>query len=152
MRLAAEADARRAHAQSVIVLKGGRLVGVVERAELERVTLDEGVLAKDVGDIHLLVTHLDFSEIDRIQRAVGVFLDHVEHRHVVLIPVRLEIAEHPHAEVRVVENEAAKIAGELLNAHAHRRSIEEWRAPALATFAAQEWYQFGRIAQTPFEE
>src|SRR5262245_20801785 len=152
MRLAAEADARRGHSQSVIVLESCRLVGVVERAELERVALDEGVLAKDVGDIHLLVAHLNFGEIDRIQRAVGVFLEHVEIRQVVLIPVRLEIAEHPHAEVRVVENEAAKIAGEFLNAHAHRGSIEEWRAPAFAVFAAQEWNQFGGIAQTPLEK
>src|SRR5262249_41197320 len=66
MRLAAEADARRAHAQSVIVLFGGRLVRVVERAELERVALDEGVLAKEVGDVDLLVAHIDFGEIDRV--------------------------------------------------------------------------------------
>src|SRR5262249_28003370 len=152
MCLAAEADACRAYAQSVIVLKGARLVGVVEPAELERVALDEGILAKEVRDVDLLVAHIDLGELDRVQLAVGVFLEHVEHRQVVLIPVRPDVAEHPRAEVRVAEDKASKIAGEFLDAHAHRGRIEERRTTALAPFAAQERYQFRRIAQTPFEE
>src|SRR5262245_66206251 len=94
----------------------------------------------------------DILEIDLVQLAIGVFLQHVEIDRVVLIPVRLEIADHSPAEVRVAENEAAKIAGEFLDAHAHRCRIEERRTPALALFAAQEWEHPGRVAQPPFDE
>src|SRR5262249_19208920 len=65
---------------------------------------------------------------------------------------RRDIAEHPRAEVRVAEDEAAEIAGECLDANAHRGCIEERRTPALAAFAAQEREHPGRVAEPPFEE
>src|SRR5262249_38423728 len=88
--------------------------------------------------------------VDRVQLTVGLFFEHVEIGKVVLPPVRRDVAEHPHAKVRVAEDEAAEIAGELLNAHAHRARIEERGAPLLTPFAAQERQYFCRIAQTPF--
>src|SRR5262245_6730220 len=94
----------------------------------------------------------DILEIDLVQLAIGVFLQHVEIDRVVLIPVRREIAEHSRAEVRVAENEAAEIAGEFLDAHAHRCRIEERRTPALALFAAQKRERLGRVSQPPFDE
>src|SRR5262245_3131807 len=146
------AEQRWARLKQACILKRARLVVVVERADLQRVTFDERVLAVDVGDVDPLVAKPDFGEIDVVKLAVGVFLQHVEIDHVVLIPVRREIAEHSRAEVRVAENEAAEIAGEFLDSHAHRCRIEERRTPALALFAAQEWEHPGRVAQPPFDE
>src|SRR5262245_29507335 len=146
------AEQRWARLKQACILKRARLVVVVEHAELERVTIDERVLAVEVGDVDPLIAKPDFGEIDLVQLAIGVFLQHVEIDHVVLIPVRLEIAEQSRAEIRVAENEAAEIAGELLDADAHRCRIEERRTPALAPFAAQKRERLGRVAQPPFDE
>src|SRR5215470_428300 len=146
------AERRGAHLQIVFILKSARLVVVVERAELERVTFDERVLAVEVGDVDPLIAPSDILEIDLVQLAISVFLQHVEIDGVVLIPVRLEIAEQSRAEIRVAENEAAEIAGEFLDAHAHRGRIEERRTPSLAPFAAQKRERLGRVSQPPFDE
>src|SRR5262249_45388747 len=145
-----DADARGADEDSVLIVARARLVAVVMRAELDRVTFGERVLAEDVGDIDLLIAEFDFAEVDRVQLTVGLFFEHVEIGKVVLPPVRRDVAEHPHAKVRVAEDEAAEIAGELLNAHAHRARIEERGAPLLTPFAAQERQYFCRIAKTQF--
>src|SRR5262245_36399495 len=81
------AERRGAHLHFVLVLKYASLVVVVERAELQRVTFDERVLAVEVGDVNPLVAKSDFGEIDLVKFAVGIFLQQVEKDQVVLIPV-----------------------------------------------------------------
>ena len=71
-----------------------------------------------MATIDLLIATAEF-----IQIGVGVLLQHVEGSDVVLPAVVVVIAEHAHAEVCVVENEAAEIAYKWLNADARGNEI-----------------------------
>ena len=59
-----------------------------------------------------------------VEAAVGVLLQHVEVRQVVLEDVVVKVAEEARAGLFVAEDEAAEIAGEALDAHAERGEIE----------------------------
>src|SRR4029077_2231288 len=60
----------------------------------------------------------------RIQAAVGVLLQHVEVRQVVLEPVAAERAEQARARLLIREDEAPEVARESLNSHPDRCEIE----------------------------
>ena len=67
------------------------VVLVVMDAELRRVARPNEVLSKIVGDRHRLI-----SIAKRVQPAVGVFLQLIEHDRVVLIAIRIGRAEDAH--------------------------------------------------------
>src|SRR5205085_12171927 len=85
---------------------------------LRRVALPNKILLKNVRDKDLLIARVEF-----IQIGIGVLLAHVEPDHVVLPEIVVVVAEDADAEIRVVENEAAEIAHEWLDAKARGNEI-----------------------------
>src|SRR4051812_48981303 len=98
-------------------MEGGVVANVVN-AELLRVTADEEVLPIQIGNGDPL-----FAKLQRVESGVGVFLEPVENGEVVLIAIRGVVAERAHAEVRVVEDEAAEVAVERLRTDADGNEI-----------------------------
>src|ERR1051326_3741850 len=88
------------------------------KAALDRVTLANEILPKDVGDVNVLM-----ARVEAVQAAVRVFLEHREVRGVELHPVVVGAAENACAEVVVGKNEAAKVGNKRLNAGAHGDEI-----------------------------
>jgi len=64
--------------QVVTIDKESRLIIAVMETELCRVAENECVLTKEVCDINLLVAELELSEINRIELAIGLFLQERE--------------------------------------------------------------------------
>ena len=100
------------------------------KAQLGRVTFREKILAENIGDQDLLIACVEL-----VQIRVGVFLEHVEGGEIVLPAVVVVVAEDARAEIGVVENEAAKIAHEWLNAETRRNEIVIVREIADVNFA-----------------
>ena len=75
-------------------------------------------MPENIGHVDLLVT-----PIELIQVRVSVLLEHVERGDVVLPAVIVVIAEDADTKVRVIKNEAAKIAYEWLNADTRGNEI-----------------------------
>src|SRR4051812_27012906 len=99
------------------------------RADLRRVAGFDEILNIEIRYQNFLI-----ATMRRIQQAVGVLLQHVEVRGIVLILVRLQISEHPHARLIIEENETAKVAVELLRPCAYGNEIEfrtRFREPCL---------------------
>ena len=84
-------------------------VGV--KAQLRGVTLGKKILAENIRDENLLI-----APVELVQIGVSVFFEHVEGDYVVLPEIVVVVAENADAEIRVVEDETAKIAHERLNA------------------------------------
>src|SRR5215467_3778712 len=95
-----------------------RVVFVVMKTGLNRIAAGKKILAIDVGDHHLLA-----AELHAIEPAVGVLFEHREISRVVLIAVRIEVAEDAQAGFLVKEDEASEIAVEGLDARASRNRI-----------------------------
>ena len=89
------------------------MVDICQETELAGITFPNQILPKDVGHVNLL-----FTPTELIQVGVRVLLEHIEGGDVVLPAVVAVIAEDADAQVGIVENEAAKIAHERLNAGA----------------------------------
>src|SRR5262249_37916218 len=117
------------------------------KAELCGVAFDERILPVEVGNHYELVAKFVAVAVDqsreeaRVEIAVGVLLQHVEARHVKVVTVVGELAEEATAQIEVVEDEAAKVAVELLNARAQKGRIEIGALALLAAFTAQEGQQ-----------
>src|ERR1700722_11911289 len=115
------ANRRRAHEKTVVVVVDGGIVLVVMNAQLRGVTLEQEILAKHVGDDHLLIT-----ERHGIQAAVGILFEEIKIRDVVLPPIRIEIAEDADARLLFHKQETAEVAIKSLNAGAHRDKVVIW--------------------------
>src|SRR5205823_958677 len=111
--IAYAADRRRARDEIVLIEVPLAAVEVRMKAELRGVALPNKILLEDICDKDLLVARVEF-----IQVGIGVLLAHVERDHIVLPEIVVVVAEDTEAKVRVVENEAAEIADERLNAEA----------------------------------
>src|SRR6185369_11137419 len=94
---------------SVAVVMGAAVVEASREAPLGGVTFPEEVLPIEIGDDHLLIT-----PVECVQVGVGVLLAHIEPDEVVLKAIIGPISENTHAEVHIVEKEAAKIGVERL--------------------------------------
>ena len=80
-------------------------VEVGQKVELTGVACPKKVLPIDVQDVDLLVAQIEFIEV-----RISVLLEHLERGHVPLPAVIVVIPKEPHAEIGVVENQAAEIA------------------------------------------
>src|SRR5512140_1076330 len=96
--------------EAIVVIVQRRLIAVVVIAERRRVTFREEVLDVNVRNSDLLV-----AGIECIQSAVGVLLKQVKISGVVLNAIRVQVAENSQAGLFVGEDEAAEVAGELLD-------------------------------------
>src|ERR1700739_3223201 len=112
------ADRRGPRDESVFIVMPAVVVEVADKRELAGVTFPNQVLPKDVRDVNLLR-----SRFELVQVRIRIFLAHVEGGEIVLPTIVVVVPENADAEVRVVENETAKIANERLHADAHRYEI-----------------------------
>ena len=104
--------------KSVLVVVPLAAIEVGVKAQLRGVALGEKILAENIRDEDLLI-----APVELVQIGVSVLFEHVESGHVVLPEIIVVVAEDADAEIRVVENEAAKIAHERLNAEARGNEI-----------------------------
>src|SRR5262249_30479282 len=74
--------------------------------------------------------------------------EHLEVDQVVLVSVRLEIAEQPSAEVAIVKDETAEVGVEALNTAAKRGCVEERAVAALTPLTTQEGQESRCISNT----
>ena len=105
--------------EAVFVDQEAGLIVIVERAEIQRVALGEEIAPVEIGCVDLLAARLPV-----VEAAVGVLLQQVEVRQIVLEDVVVKVAEEARAGLFVAEDEAAEIAGEALDAHAERGEID----------------------------
>ncbi len=82
-------------------------------AQLSGIALFNKILPIQIGNPNPLAP-----EIKRIQAAVGIFFQHVEIGHVVLIFIVLMISKQANPEVVIKEDQPAKIAVKLLDSSA----------------------------------
>src|SRR2546423_11876544 len=113
------ADQSRAHQKSVAIEFAAVPIVVVKRTGLNRVTLLDEVLSKNIRNVNILLP-----PTETIQAAVRVLLELREVSRVELISIVVERTKHASAEIVVRKNEAAKIGDERLNADARRNEIK----------------------------
>src|SRR5262249_51784518 len=101
---------RRPHRKPILVEVYRWPVVIEQKAELGRVSLPYRVLSKEIGDVHILVP-----EVQRVQIAVRVLLQHVEIRRVELITVARVVAEQARSQIDGAKNKSAKVADEGLD-------------------------------------
>src|ERR1700730_17800901 len=104
--------------KAVVVIMGAALVMVVMEADLRRVTRKEEVLAVVIEDQRILMPVRE-----RVQKAVGIFFGLIEINQVELVAIGKSRAEQADRAIRVIENETAKVAVELLRAGTDRHEI-----------------------------
>src|SRR5436853_7287596 len=97
-----------------------RPVGVVVKAELAGIAPPKRVLPEKIRYEHGLI-----SKVRSIQLAVRVLLEHIEVCDVELVSIIGVITKKPDAEIRIAEDEAAKIADKRLNYASNRSRIKE---------------------------
>src|SRR5262249_39064609 len=114
------ASRRRPNQKPVLIDEERRLIVIVERAEVERVALGEEIAPVEVRSVHLLP-----ARPPAVETAIGILLQHVEVRDVVLNNVVVQVAEEPRARLFVAEDQPARVAGETLDAYAKAGEIEE---------------------------
>src|SRR4029077_3056026 len=101
--------------QEIIIVEYERgIVLVVVEADLDGVAGLEEILAVQIAD-----EHLPLPVLKAVQTAIGVLVEHREVRGVVLVAIVAQVAEDADAGFLVVEDEAAEIAVEGLDAGAH---------------------------------
>ena len=72
----------------------------------------------------MIVTELfDVAAVELVEIGIRVLLHHVERRDVVLPAVVVVVSKNPDTEIGVVENEAAEIAHERLDAEPRRHEV-----------------------------
>src|SRR5690242_17265139 len=79
----------RPHEKTVAIEFNAASIVVVMKTALDRVALAHEVLAKDAGDVNVLM-----ARVEAIQAAIGIFLEHREVSGVELITVVVESAKH----------------------------------------------------------
>ena len=109
---------RRSHQKSVAIKFDAAAIVVVMKTSLDRVALANEVLAKDVGDVNVLM-----ARVEAIQTAIRVLLEHREIRGIELLSIVIESAKHARAEIVVGKNKPAEVGNKRLNAGAHRNEI-----------------------------
>ena len=97
----------------------GRVVLVGKKTEFRGVALRKEVLNVNVSNLYLLLARLE-----GVETAVGVLLQHVEVGQVVVDAVRTQVPEDSHSRLFIREDEAAKVAVELLNAGSDRHEVK----------------------------
>src|SRR5258705_8594664 len=112
------ADRRGPRNETILVVMSAGVVEISQESKFPSVTFPNQILSESVGYVNLL-----FAPTELIQVGVGVLLEHIEGSDVVLPAVIVVIAKDADAEVSIVENEAAEIAHERLNAGAQRNEI-----------------------------
>ncbi len=115
-------DRQRPHQEAVIVVidLAALVVGVADIGDLRGEAGNRQVLAIEIGDEDVVLAQL---LADVVEAAVGVLLQPAEIGEVVLPAVVVAVAEQAHAELAVLEQEAAEIGRERLDADAHRIEI-----------------------------
>src|ERR1700752_3041459 len=112
------ANRRGTRKETVVVVMHARLVLVIVDAELGRVTGVDEILQIKIRNNHLLVP-----QPERVEAAVGVLLEEIEIRRVVLPAVRVQVSKKSQAGLLVDKNKSAKIAGKTLDSRSHRYEI-----------------------------
>src|SRR5208337_1260172 len=112
-------DRSRTHQETVGVKVNRGIVLVGKKAEFRGVALGKKVLNVNVGNLYLL-----FTRLEGIETAVGVLLQHVEVGEVVVDAVRTQVPEYSHSRLLIREDEAAEVAGELLNSGTDRHEVK----------------------------
>src|SRR5690349_20464104 len=111
-------DQRGPDQKTVAIELHAAAIVVVMKAALNRVALAHEVLAKDVGDVDVLMAC-----VEAVQAAVRILLEHREVSGVELHAIVVGGAEHARTEVVVGEDEAAEVRDKWLYAGAHRDEI-----------------------------
>ncbi len=130
--VAVPAEPHRVHGLLVEGPDGGRadeeaihvevlVAAVVEDVQVEHqgVPGPDEVLNEVVHDAEVLLARIE----QPVQPAIRVFLERTEVGGVELMPIGAQVAEQAEAELVVAEDEAAKVAGERLNARAGRQEV-----------------------------
>src|SRR5437660_12406219 len=112
------ADRRGPRNEAVFVVMPTAVIEVRQETELASVTFPNQILPEHIGQVDLLPTPAEL-----IQVGVGVLLEHVEARDVVLPQVVVVIPENPNAKIGIVEDKPAEIAHERLDTGAQRNEI-----------------------------
>src|SRR2546423_241989 len=112
------ADRRWPRNETILVVMSAGVIEIGQKAQLARITFPNQILSENVSYVNLL-----FAPTELIQVRVSVLFEHIEGSDVVLPAVVVVIAENTNAEVGIIENEAAKIAHERLDARPHRNEI-----------------------------
>src|SRR5262245_7097203 len=94
-------DRRRPGNEAVLVIMATGAVKVGVETQLRRVTFGEEILAKNIRNQDLLIARVKLVEI-----RVGIFLQHLERRQIVLPAIVIVVSKNSLAEVGVVEDEA----------------------------------------------
>src|SRR5829696_5785418 len=112
------ADRRRPHEKAIAIELNAAPIIVVMKAALNRVCLANKILAKDVGDVNILM-----ARVEAIQAAVGVFLQHRKVRTIELVTIIVKRTKHARAEVVIGENEPAEVGNKRLDTGAHGNEV-----------------------------
>ena len=83
-----QANGRRPYQKAIFVNVKGRLIVVVQQTEVHCVALGERVTPIEVGGVHFLI-----SDLPTVQTAVGILLQQVEVRQVVLKNVVVKVSK-----------------------------------------------------------
>src|SRR5262249_17929605 len=111
-------DGCRPNQESVLIEMQRGVIFVVVVAHLGGVALGDEVLNKEIGQCHLLMPVLK-----GVEAAIGILLEEPEIGGVVLQAIGVQIAEQAGSRLLLQKQQAAKIAVELLHAHAQRDEI-----------------------------
>ena len=112
------ADRRRPGNETVLVVMPAGAVEIGVETQLCRVTLGEEILAENIRNQDLLIARVKLVEI-----GVGIFLQHLERRQVVLPAIVIVVPKNSLAEVGIVEDESTKVTHERLNAKARGNEV-----------------------------
>ena len=108
----------RSHQESVAIKLEAPSIVVEMEASLNRISLANKILAKDISDIDILMPG-----IEPVQTAVRVLLEHREVCSIELNPVVVECTKEACTKVVVGKYEPAKVRNEWLDTCAHRNEI-----------------------------
>src|SRR2546425_4415160 len=102
--LANVTNQRRTNQESVSIIMDAAPVIVIEGACLDRITLVDEVLAKNIPDVNILMPR-----VEAIQAAIRVLLQHREVNSIKLDSIVVAGAKHPKTEIVIGKNEAPKV-------------------------------------------
>src|SRR5512143_2008267 len=142
---------RRPDKKRILVEVSAGLGVVIVNAELSRVAFPLGVLPENVKDEYSLIPEIELADAS-IQFAIGVLLKQVEVSCVEVVAVARELSKQPRAKIKIIENEATKIAVELLYTSPQKCRVVERALSILASLSAQERQPLCRMAQFHFAE
>src|SRR2546421_3828552 len=97
-------DQRWTDQESVPIIMDAAPVIVIESARLDRVTLANEVLAKNIRNVNILM-----ARVEAIQAAIRILLQHREVNSIKLDSIIISGAKHPKPEIVIGKNEAPKV-------------------------------------------